>query len=137
MLKLNHSSIVAAPVPHPGVHPYAESIENLTVGIFPIDPTWSPGETYAFIVNVNGQTGYAVDAEDAISLARMMFDTNADELSTRPMIDLGGPDGGRFWWVVSDHTADDPDARSAAVYARCTGSVGGTYNEARVERVTA
>lgn len=66
-----------------------------------------------------------------------MFDTNADELSTRPMIDLGGPDGGRFWWVISGDNSDDGDARRAAIFARCSGSVGGTYNDAVVERVTA
>jgi hypothetical protein len=54
-------------------------------------------------------------------------------LPTR-VIDLGGPEGGRYWMVVSDHAADDPDARSAAVHARLTGSVGCTYNDAKVER---
>lgn len=52
----------------------------------------------------------------------------------RQVIDLGGPDGGRFWRVVSEHSPQHPDAVSAAIYARATGSVGCTYNDAKVER---
>ena len=52
----------------------------------------------------------------------------------QPILDLGGPDGGRYWRVVSDHAVDDPDVRAAAVHARVTGSVGCTYNDARVVR---
>lgn len=50
------------------------------------------------------------------------------------IIDLGGPDGGRFWLVTSDHEAEHPDAQSAAVHARATGSVGCIYNGAHVTR---
>lgn len=53
----------------------------------------------------------------------------------RKILDLGGPDRGRYWRVVSDHAVDDPDVRSAAIYARVTGSVGCTYNGAEVEWV--
>lgn len=55
--------------------------------------------------------------------------TNEDRI-----IDLGGPDGGRFWRVTSDHPVDHPDAHAAAVMARVTGSVGSTYNDVTVER---
>lgn len=50
------------------------------------------------------------------------------------IVDLGAPEGGRYWRVVSDHPIDHPDVQSAAVHARVTGSVGCTYNEAKVER---
>lgn len=44
------------------------------------------------------------------------------------IVDLGGPDGGRFWRVTSGHSANHPNARDAAVMARVTGSVGATSN---------
>lgn len=53
--------------------------------------------------------------------------------SVDQIIDLGGPDGGRYWLVTSDHDADHPDALNAAVHARATGSVGCAYNGATVE----
>jgi hypothetical protein len=56
-------------------------------------------------------------------------------MSAERVIDLGGPDGGRYWRVVSDHGVDDPDAQNAAIHARATGSVGCTYNDAKVERL--
>lgn len=51
------------------------------------------------------------------------------------VVDLGGPDGGRYWRIVSALALDHEDVRSAAVNGRLTGSVGCTYNEAEVERV--
>lgn len=51
------------------------------------------------------------------------------------IIDLGGPDGGRFWRVTTGQAVDHPDAHSAAVHARVTGSVGASYNDATVEAV--
>lgn len=62
-------------------------------------------------------------------------DHGPGEPSEDRIIDLGGPDGGRYWRVVSDHTVDHPDARRAAVMARATGSLGCTYNDAGVQRV--
>lgn len=50
------------------------------------------------------------------------------------VIDLGGPDGGRFWRITSGHVATDKDAHAAAVMARVTGSVGASVNAAVVER---
>lgn len=53
-------------------------------------------------------------------------------MSTAPqpleIIDLGLPAGGRYWRVLeaSGHTGVDA-ARSAAIHARATGSVGATY----------
>lgn len=55
-------------------------------------------------------------------------------MRSNTLIDLGGPTGGRWWRVTSDHTADHPDAQSAAVHARVTGSVGATYNDVTVAR---
>lgn len=55
---------------------------------------------------------------------------------SRAVIDLGGPEGGRYWVVVSGHSVNHEDARAAAVHARMTGSVGATYNEARVQSLT-
>jgi hypothetical protein len=49
------------------------------------------------------------------------------------IVDLGGPDGGRFWRVTTGEPADHPDAQAAAVHARVTGSVGCTYNGVTVE----
>lgn len=60
-------------------------------------------------------------------------DTVAARTDPVRVIDLGGV-GARYWRVVSDHGADHPDARAAAVHARATGSVGCTYNGAKVER---
>lgn len=57
------------------------------------------------------------------------------DASGENIIDLGGPEGGRYWRVVSGHPVDHPDAQSAAVHARATGSVGATYNDVKVERV--
>lgn len=57
------------------------------------------------------------------------------ESDERKIIDLGGPDGGRYWRVVSGPAADDPFARAAAVQARLTGSQGATVNGACVRRV--
>lgn len=54
---------------------------------------------------------------------------------SRPIVDLGGPDGGRYWQVVTEGVrADHEDAQAAAVHARATGSVGATYNGVKVER---
>ena len=53
------------------------------------------------------------------------------------LIDLGGPEGGRYWRVTTGQSADHPDAQSAAVHARVTGSVGATYNDVTVERAEA
>jgi hypothetical protein len=64
-------------------------------------------------------------------------DAVAAAKARRAVIDLGGPDGGRFWRVVSEHTTAHSDAISAAVYARATGSTGATYNDAKVEQVSA
>lgn len=51
------------------------------------------------------------------------------------IIDAGGPEGGRYWRIITDHAADDSDIRAAVTHARVTGSVGCTYNGAKVERV--
>ena len=53
------------------------------------------------------------------------------------LIDLGGPEGGRYWRVTTGQSADHPDAHAAAVHARATGSVGATYNDVTVERAEA
>lgn len=55
---------------------------------------------------------------------------------TERIIDLGGPEGGRYWRVLTDHAVDHPDAQAAAVHAAMTGSVGCTYNDAQVERAS-
>lgn len=60
---------------------------------------------------------------------------SGDSSDNDRIIDLGGPDRSRYWRVISDHSIDDEDARSAAIHARVTGSVGCTYNGAKVERV--
>lgn len=50
----------------------------------------------------------------------------------RGIIDLDGPEGGRYWLVTTEHEPEHPDAHAAAVQARATGSVGATYNDATV-----
>lgn len=50
------------------------------------------------------------------------------------IVDLEGPEASRYWRVVSDHAADHPDARAAAIHARATGSVGCTHNGVEVKR---
>lgn len=49
------------------------------------------------------------------------------------IVDLGGPDGGRYWKVTSGHLANHPDALHAAALARVTGSRGATADEVTVE----
>lgn len=52
-----------------------------------------------------------------------------------PVVDLGEPEGGRYWVVTSGHAPDHPNAIAAAVNARATGSVGATFED-RGESVT-
>lgn len=54
--------------------------------------------------------------------------------ATDQIVDLGAPEGGRYWRVTTGEPADHPDAQHAAVMARVTGSVGASYNGVRVER---
>lgn len=74
------------------------------------------------------------DLTGALCAALASLGLDVDTPDGEKLIDLGGPEGGRYWRVVSDHPVDHRDARAAAAYARVTGSVGASYNGAEVER---
>lgn len=47
-------------------HPYA--LEIPYVAVLPVHPAQTPGEAYAFAVYHGNQFGWAVDANDAVSM---------------------------------------------------------------------
>ncbi len=75
-----------------------------------------------------------LDEEGLAELEAELAEQNA---SDPHLVDLGGPDSGRYWRVTSGHLATHPDALHAAALARVTGSRGATSNEVTVESCTA